>query len=125
MGERPHAQAGRIGGEIQPLRGLLRRDGYDVELAESGAQALRMLQETPFDLILTDLALGRGTSGTWSPVLKKYVVMARLRPEHAKLGNRVFIEEMIEAVSHSVPATGVAMPFFDPPRKKAWGSGVV
>ncbi len=45
------------------LRGLLRRDGYDVELAESGAQALRMLQETPFDLILTDLALGRGTSG--------------------------------------------------------------
>ena len=45
------------------LRGLLRREGYDVELAESGAQALRMLQETPFDLILTDLALGRGTSG--------------------------------------------------------------
>ena len=45
------------------LRGLLRRDGYEVELAESGAQALRMLQETPFDLILTDLALGRGTSG--------------------------------------------------------------
>ena len=45
------------------LRGLLRRDGYDVELAESGAQALRMLRETPFDLILTDLALGRGTSG--------------------------------------------------------------
>ncbi len=26
------------------LRGLLRRDGYEVELAESGAQALRMLQ---------------------------------------------------------------------------------
>jgi DNA-binding NtrC family response regulator len=45
------------------LRGLLRRDGYEVELAESGEQALRMLQETPFDLILTDLALGRGASG--------------------------------------------------------------
>jgi aminomethyltransferase len=65
--------------------------------------------------------IGRGTSGTWSPVLKKYVVIARLRPEHAKPGNKIFIEEVIEAVSYSVPATVVKMPFFDPPRKKAWG----
>ncbi len=63
--------------------------------------------------------IGRGTSGTWSPILKKYIVMARLKPEYAKLGTRVFIEEMIEAVSYSVPATVVKMPFFDPPRKKA------
>ncbi len=66
--------------------------------------------------------IGRGTSGTWSPILKKYVVMARLRPEHAKLGNQVFIEEFIEAVSYSVPGTVVKMPFYDPPRKKAWGA---
>ena len=63
--------------------------------------------------------IGRGTSGSWSPVLKKYVVIARLKPEHAGLGSQVFIEEMIEAVSYSVPATVVAMPFFDPPRKRA------
>ena len=63
--------------------------------------------------------IGRGTSGTWSPILKKYVVMARLKPEYAKLGTRVFIEEMIEAVSYAVPATVVKMPFFDPQRKKA------
>ena len=66
--------------------------------------------------------IGRGTSGTWSPILKKYVALARLKPEHAVLGTRVFIEEMIEAVSYSVPATVVKTPFFDPPRKKAWGS---
>ena len=67
--------------------------------------------------------IGRGTSGTWSPLLKKYVVIARLKPEYAKLGTRIFIEEMVEAVSYSVPATVVKMPFFDPPRKKARGSG--
>jgi len=63
--------------------------------------------------------IGRATSGSWSPVLKKYVVIARLKPNHASLGNGVFIEEMIEAVSYSVPATVVKMPFFDPPRKRA------
>jgi aminomethyltransferase len=63
--------------------------------------------------------VGRGTSGSWSPVLKKYVVIARLKPESAGLGAQVFIEEMIEAVSYSVPATVVALPFFDPPRKRA------
>ena len=62
--------------------------------------------------------IGRGNSGMWSPTLKKYIVIARLKPQHAKLGTRLFIEEMIEAVSHSVPATVVKMPFFDPPRKK-------
>ena len=67
--------------------------------------------------------IGRGTSGTWSPILKKYVVMARIASEQAKLGNQIFIEEVIEAVSYSVPATVVKTPFFDPPRKKAWGSG--
>jgi aminomethyltransferase len=63
--------------------------------------------------------IGRGTSGMWSPTLKKYIVMARLTPQYAKRGTRIFIEEMIEAVSYSVPATVVKMPFFDPPRKKS------
>jgi aminomethyltransferase len=62
--------------------------------------------------------IGRGTSGMWSPTLKKYIVMARLKPQYAKLGTRLFIEEMIEAVSYSTPATVVKMPFFDPPRKR-------
>jgi two-component system response regulator AtoC/two-component system nitrogen regulation response regulator NtrX len=45
------------------LRGLLRRDGYDVDLADTGEDALRKLGEKPYDLVLTDLALGRGISG--------------------------------------------------------------
>ncbi|HXZ85966.1 MAG TPA: response regulator, partial [Myxococcota bacterium] len=45
------------------LRGLLRRDGYDVDLADTGEDAVRKLGEAQYDLVLTDLALGRGLSG--------------------------------------------------------------
>ncbi len=45
------------------LRGLLRRDGYEVELADDGEMALRKLADETYDLILTDLSLGRGPSG--------------------------------------------------------------
>jgi aminomethyltransferase len=62
--------------------------------------------------------IGRGTSGCWSPTLKKYVAIARVKPQHAKLGSRFFIEEMVEDHTYSIPATVVKMPFFDPPRKK-------
>jgi aminomethyltransferase len=63
--------------------------------------------------------IGRGTSGMWSPLLKRYIVIARVPPRHAALGSRFFIEEMIEARSFSIPARVVDMPFFDPPRKRA------
>jgi aminomethyltransferase len=63
--------------------------------------------------------IGRGTSGMWSPILKKYIVIARVEPKYAKLGKRIFIEEMVEARSYSIDAAVVKMPFFDPPRKKA------
>ncbi len=58
------------------LSGLLRREGYDVEVAGSGEEALARLTAAPCDLVLTDLALGRGASGM--DVLKS---AKRLRPE--------------------------------------------
>jgi len=63
--------------------------------------------------------IGRGTSGMWSPLLKKYIAIARIPPRYAKLGSRFYIEEVVEAKAFSIPATVVKMPFFDPPRKKA------
>ena len=62
--------------------------------------------------------IGKATSGTWSPILKQYVVMARVKPEHAKPGTRLHVEETVEGRRFSVPAEVVKMPFFDPPRKK-------
>jgi len=45
------------------LKGLLKREGYEVELAEDGEAALATLDAQTFDLVLTDLALGRGADG--------------------------------------------------------------
>jgi len=58
------------------LSGLLRREGYEAEVASSGEEALEKLAAAPCDLVLTDLALGRGTSGM--DVLKG---AKKLRPE--------------------------------------------
>jgi aminomethyltransferase len=63
--------------------------------------------------------IGRGTSGMWSPLLKKYIVIARVPPSYEKLGSRFWIEEVIEVKTFSIPATVVKMPFFDPARKRA------
>ena len=45
------------------LTGLMRREGYEVEVAGSGEEAVAKLEDGAFDLVLTDLALGRGLSG--------------------------------------------------------------
>ena len=45
------------------LSGLLRREGYEVEQADAGGDAVARLAAEAFDLVLTDLALGEGPSG--------------------------------------------------------------
>ncbi len=45
------------------LSGLLRRDGHEVGLAGSGEEAIERIHAEPWDLVLTDLSLGRGPSG--------------------------------------------------------------
>ena len=60
------------------LSGLLRRQGYDVDVAGSGDEAISAVRESAFDLVLTDLALGRGSDGM--DVLR---AAKELRPECA------------------------------------------
>jgi aminomethyltransferase len=62
--------------------------------------------------------IGKATSGTWSPILKKYVVIARIKPQDAAVGSRIFMEATVESQRFAVPATVVKLPFFDPPRKR-------
>jgi len=45
------------------LKGLLRREGFEVELAEDGEIAEEKLRGESFDLVITDLALGGGKTG--------------------------------------------------------------
>ena len=45
------------------LKGLLGREGYEVELAATGERAIEEVRSETYDLVLTDLALGGGVSG--------------------------------------------------------------
>jgi aminomethyltransferase len=63
--------------------------------------------------------VGKATSTTWSPVLKKMIALASIETSHAKLGTRLQMEITIEAIRQKVTAKIVKMPFFNPARKTA------
>jgi aminomethyltransferase len=61
--------------------------------------------------------IGRATSTTWSPTVKKLIALATLDRPHFAPATAVDVEVTVEAVRHRVPATVVPTPFFNPPRK--------
>ncbi|HSE50221.1 MAG TPA: aminomethyltransferase family protein [Terriglobales bacterium] len=63
--------------------------------------------------------VGKATSTTWSPTLKKMIALGSVATADSKLGTRLEMEMTIEAVRHTVPVTVVKTPFFNPPRKTA------
>jgi len=63
--------------------------------------------------------VGRATSTTWSPLLKKLVALATIDRPHFAPGTALEFEVTVEAVRHRVPARVVTTPFFNPPRKTA------
>ena len=66
-----------------------------------------------------DRQVGKATSTTWSPLLKKMIALASLDSNQARLGNTVQMEITIEAMRMKVGATVVKTPFFSPERKTA------
>ena len=63
--------------------------------------------------------VGKATTTTWSPVLKRMIALATVERPHFSAAARLELELTVEAVRHKVPATVVATPFFNPPRKTA------
>ncbi|MGH9366651.1 MAG: aminomethyltransferase family protein [Thermoanaerobaculia bacterium] len=63
--------------------------------------------------------VGKATSTTWSPTLKKLIALATVTREHTAPGAPLEFELTVEAVRHRVPATVVETPFFNPKRKTA------
>jgi len=63
--------------------------------------------------------VGRATSTTWSPSLKRMIALASIRREHAVPGTELQMEVTVEAVRHKVRATTRELPFFNPARKTA------
>lgn len=63
--------------------------------------------------------VGRATSTTWSPVLKRMIALATIDRPHFVPGTPLEMEITVEAVRHRVPVTVAKTPFFNPPRKSA------
>ena len=102
--------------------------GLDIDWA--GIEALSAAQglpptvpaeawRTPVPVYSATRQIGRATSGTWSPTLKKNIALSLLETAYSSPGTRVNMEWTIEARRGRVAATVVELPFFDPPRKRA------
>jgi aminomethyltransferase len=63
--------------------------------------------------------VGKATSTTWSPVLKRMIALASVERPHYRAGTDLQFEMTVEAVRHRVGAKVVKMPFFNPSRKTA------
>ena len=81
------------------LPATARRDGLPV-YAEDGRQ------------------IGKATSHTWSPILKKYLAIASVHRGYETKGTRLLLEHSVEFERRKVAATVVATPFYDPERKR-------
>jgi aminomethyltransferase len=66
-----------------------------------------------------DQQVGRATTTTWSPTLKKLIALATLKAPYYAEGTTLEFEVTVEAVRHRVTATVVKTPFYNPPRKTA------
>jgi aminomethyltransferase len=65
------------------------------------------------------LQVGKATSSTWSPTLKKMIALATIASDAAAPGTRLEMEFTVDHQRRQVGVGVVKLPFFDPPRKKA------
>jgi aminomethyltransferase len=63
--------------------------------------------------------VGRATTTSWSPTLKRLIALATVDAPFYEEGTRLEVEITVEATRHYVGATVVKTPFFNPPRKTA------
>jgi aminomethyltransferase len=63
--------------------------------------------------------VGKATSSTWSPTLKKMIALATVKRAFTRPGTRLQFEVTVEAKRHRVRATVAKTPFFNPKRKTA------
>ncbi|HEY3039270.1 MAG TPA: aminomethyltransferase family protein [Pyrinomonadaceae bacterium] len=63
--------------------------------------------------------VGKATSSTWSPTLKKMIALATIKRRYTRPGTQLQFEVTVEAKRHRVRAAVVKTPFFNPKRKTA------
>ena len=63
--------------------------------------------------------VGKATTTSWSPILKKMIALASVQIEHSKPGTILQMEVTIEAIRLKADVKVTTLPFFNPPRKTA------
>ena len=71
----------------------------------------------PVPIYVADKHVGKATTTTFSPLLKKLIALASVDTAHSKAGTKLQMELTIEARRLKTTATVVKLPFFNPPRK--------
>ena len=99
--------------DLRSLEGLFRAFGMPLQLP-----AVPWTAAVPV-YHLDGEQIGKATSGMWSPLLKKYIALARLGAQHARPGESVHLEVTVEARRLRAEARVVRLPFLQLPRKKS------
>jgi aminomethyltransferase len=73
----------------------------------------------PVPVYRDGLQVGRATSTTWSPTLKKMIALATVETDAAAVGTLLEFEFTVDYKRRTVGATVAKLPFFDPPRKRS------
>jgi glycine cleavage system T protein (aminomethyltransferase) len=115
-------RAERAGGPARQIVGL-EIDWNEVEKLYDGAGLAPAVAATA-SRVATPVyrngrQVGKATSTTWSPVLKRMIALASIERPHFAEGTELQFEMTVEAVRHRVGAKVVKTPFFNPPRKTA------
>jgi aminomethyltransferase len=96
--------------EWEPLEELYQAKGLTPTLETAASRA-------PLPLYQRGRQIGKATSTTWSPTLKKVVALASVRADQSGLNTEIEVEWTVEARRSRTPATVVELPFFNPQRK--------
>jgi aminomethyltransferase len=82
-------------------------------------QAPSQASRVPVPIYAGSKQVGKATSTTWSPLLKKMIALASIEADHSRPGSRLQMEITIEGMRLKVGVSVVKTPFFSPARKTA------
>ena len=94
----------------EPLEELYRARGLTPTLEPAASRV-------PVPVYARGRQIGKATSTTWSPTLKKVVSLASVAADQSKLGTRIDVEWTVEARRSRITGMVVELPFFNPTRK--------
>ncbi len=110
------------GGPPRRLVGLeLAWSGIEAAFARHGLPptVAPVVNRNPTPVYAGARQVGRATSTTWSPTLKRMVALASVDRRYEPTGTRLAVEWTVEGEPHRVPAVVVPLPFLDLPRRRA------